>query len=229
MLKKKIAVFDVDGTIFRSSLLVELTDALVQEGIFPPQVRDAYNSYYQRWLDRQGPYGDYIQAVIDEFEKNAQGVRMKDFLRVAGHVGSFHRNRTYRYTRDLVAELKKKKYYLLAISGSPKVVVDVFAKYLGFDKIYARMQEVDKKNRLTGRTMHEGLINDKAQILLRAVEHEGLSLRNSIGVGDTMSDVSFLEMVTKPICFNPNRELYDYAKKKGWKIVVERKDVVYSL
>jgi phosphoserine phosphatase len=36
-------------------------------------------------------------------------------------------------------------------------------------------------------------------------------------------------MVETPICFNPNKKLYEYAKRSGWKIVVERKDVIYDL
>jgi len=30
--KRKVAIFDIDGTIFRSSLLVELLEALIAEG-----------------------------------------------------------------------------------------------------------------------------------------------------------------------------------------------------
>ncbi len=47
-------------------------------------------------------------------------------------------------------------------------------------------------------------------------------------MGDTETDISFLKMVDNPICFNPNKNLYNYAKKKGWEIVVERKDVIYK-
>jgi phosphoserine phosphatase len=50
-----------------------------------------------------------------------------------------------------------------------------------------------------------------------------------VGVGDTESDISFLELVEKPICFNPNKRLYTYAKRNDWKVVVERKDVIYEL
>ena len=39
----------------------------------------------------------------------------------------------------------------------------------------------------------------------------------------------FLEMVENPICFNPNEKLYTEAKRQGWKVVVERKDVIYEL
>jgi len=38
-----------------------------------------------------------------------------------------------------------------------------------------------------------------------------------------------LKMVADPICFNPNKELYDYARKAGWKIAIERKDVIYQI
>ena len=63
----------------------------------------------------------------------------------------------------------------------------------------------------------------------RAVEKENLTLQHSIGVGDTETDIPFLEMVAKPICFNPNSKLYRYAKRMKWDVVVERKDVVYEL
>ena len=48
-------------------------------------------------------------------------------------------------------------------------------------------------------------------------------------MGDTESDIAFLKMVENPSSFNPNLKLYQYAKRVGWKMVVERKDVVYSI
>jgi len=73
------------------------------------------------------------------------------------------------------------------------------------------------------------LISDKAKVLERAVQKEGLTLEGSIGVGDTEGDITMLSKVEQPICFNPNQLLYNEAKKQGWKIVVERKDVIYEI
>lgn len=70
---------------------------------------------------------------------------------------------------------------------------------------------------------------NKALILQRAVKKEGLTLKGSIGVGDTESDIPFLELVEEAICFNPNEKLYRAARRNGWKIIVERKDVIYEL
>ncbi|MCR4328337.1 MAG: HAD-IB family phosphatase [Patescibacteria group bacterium] len=226
--RRKVAIFDIDGTIFRSSLLIELVEELIAEGIFTPDVRNIYARDKQKWLDRKGDYETYITSVVTVFRRNVEGVRFDDFFRVAKRVVALHKNRVYHYTRNLVRELKKKKYYVLAISHSPKTAVDMFCKNLGFTKVYGLMYEVDGKGRFTGAMMHEDIIFDKSKVLQRAVEKENLTLRGSVGVGDTESDIRFLELVEKPICFNPNQKLYRTAKRKGWKIVVERKDVVYE-
>ncbi len=227
--KRKVAIFDIDGTIFRSSLLIELVDTFIIQGIFPKKAARLYERPHKEWMDRKENYGGYIHGVIKAFDKYVRGVSRKDLIKVAKKVASLHKDRVYRYTRDLVRELKKKNYYLLAISHSPKYITQEFGKKLGFDKIYGRLFEVDQDNRFTGALLYPDLIEDKAKILMRAVEKANLTLKNSVGVGDTETDISFLELVDRPICFNPNSRLYGVAKKRGWSIVVERKDVVYHL
>jgi len=56
-----------------------------------------------------------------------------------------------------------------------------------------------------------------------------VSLEDSVGMGDTLSDVGFLDVVRIPIAFNPNRDLFEVARQRSWPIVVERKDVIYNL
>lgn len=226
---KKVAIFDIDGTIFRSSLLIEVTEGLIQEGVFPKQIKKEYAKAYQNWVNRKDSYEKYIMAVVHAFEKNIKGVSHVDFVRITKQVIVLHKNRVYRYTRDLVKDLKKKKYYLLAISHSPKELVDEFCRSLGFDKVYGRVYEYDNHKIFTGKTLHLDLIKDKANILKRALEKEGLTLKNSVGMGDSEGDISFLKLVERPICFNPNKKLYLQAKKAKWKVVVERKDVIYFL
>ena len=93
----------------------------------------------------------------------------------------------------------------------------------------AKKYEVDKNNKFTGKALFTDLIDNKNKILKRAVEKESLSLKGSVGVGDTESDIAFLKMVERPICFNPNKKLYTRAKRSGWKVVVERKDMIYEI
>lgn len=225
---KPVAIFDIDGTIFRSSLLIELVETLVNEGVFPKKTRADYNKYYQKWFNRQGSYEEYINSVVRAFEKNIPGVDHHVFLRISRKVVAVNKNRVYRYTRDLIQKLKQKNYYLIAISHSPKDIVQGFCHQLGFDKIYGRDYEVGANGRFTNRTLHLDLISNKAKMLKYALKKTGLSLKGSIGVGDSESDIAVLKLVDHPICFNGNKKLYEKAKRAGWKIVVERKDVIYQ-
>lgn len=226
---KKVAIFDIDGTIFRSSLLIEITEALLDAGIFKPSIKKYYAEHYQNWLDRKGSYEKYIDGVVRAFENNIKGVRYEDFLKISKKVLAAKQERTYQYTRELIEQLKKKNYYLLAISNSPEVIVSNFCKQLGFDKAYGRIYEVDERGIFTGKILHEKIISDKAKVLQRAVGKEDLTIKGSVAVGDTESDIPMLKLVDGPICFNPNKSLFSVAKRNGWKVVVERKDMAYEI
>ncbi|MFA6253829.1 MAG: HAD family phosphatase [Candidatus Paceibacterota bacterium] len=226
---QKFAAFDVDGTIFRSSLLIELVEELIKAELFPPEARNHYESPFRRWLDREDSYEKYIGAVVEAFTKNIKGVYYGDFVDVVHKLIDEKKNRTYVYTRELVRNLKKRGYFLLAISGSPKGVLDSFCRELGFDKVYGRFYELGPGDRFTGLMVDEHLIANKANIIHRAMEKENLTQEGSIAVGDTADDISMLETVEKPICFNPNEKLYRYAKLNKWPVIVERKDVIYRI
>lgn len=231
---RSVAVFDIDGTVFRSSFLVELMEALIAAGIFPKTVRAHYADAWQRWQARQGSaktgfaYYEYIKNVIFAYRKHIKGVRRAEVWKVAERVVEFHKVRLYRFTRDLAKKLKR-THFLLAISHSPYEVVAPFARSHGFNKVYAQVYEVDKDVRFTGRVLYQDIILNKAKVVRRAVQKEGLALAGSVGVGDTESDIPFLKLVERPIAFNPSKKLYDYAKKRKWEVVVERKDVIYQL
>jgi HAD superfamily hydrolase (TIGR01490 family) len=227
--KHKFAVFDIDGTIFRSSLLIQLVERLIEREVFHSGVRDGYSQEYNNWVDRNGDYEDYIDAVVRVFRENIKGVYYGDFADVAREVVAEQSKRTYKYTRDLIANLKTKGYYLLAISHSPKTILDEFCTTLGFDKVYGMIYEIGPTDKLTGEIADEHIILNKANILKRAIAQEGLDIEDSIGVGDTEGDIPMLEMVERSICFNPNSALYKQAQVRGWEVVVERKDVVYHL
>ncbi len=227
--KQKVAILDVDGTIFRSSLLIQVVNRLIEKKVFPASTRRVYEREYERWLNREGDYDEYIAAVVKAFVKHLKGIHYSELADTAEEVVDEQWKRVYRYTRDLIKDLKKRGYFLLAVSHSPKTVLDKFCPRLGFDKTYGMLYEIGPQECFTGNIIEEHLILNKAAIVRRAIEKENLTLAHSIGIGDTESDISFLEIVEKPICFNPNSKLYRYARRTGWKVVVERKDVVYEL
>jgi HAD superfamily hydrolase (TIGR01490 family) len=227
--RRSVAAFDIDGTVFRSSLLIELVERLIERGVFPAEAREEYEEEHRKWLDRKGDNPAYIGKVVEAFAKQVKGKPYEEVANLAGEVIEEKRDRVYRYTRDLIKKLKREGYFLLAISHSPKFIADGFCYEQGFDKTYGTFYASGASGNFTGEIEDEELIFNKAAVLTRAARKEELSLEESIGVGDTESDIPMLEMVARPIAFNPNAALHAHAKKRGWEIVVERKDVIYEL
>lgn len=230
MTKQPVAFFDIDGTLFRSSLLIELVKQLVAEGIFPKDASEEYESELLSWRGREGSYEQYIDAVIKTFLKHIKGVHYGEFADIGRRVVAMQSKYVYRYTRDLIKRLKQDGYLLIAISQSPKTILDEFCGQYGFDKVYGRVYEIGPQDRFTGETVDEHLIQNKANIVKRVFDkNPSLTADFSLAVGDTEGDISLLESVSEAVCFNPNKILYAHAKRAGWEVVVERKDVIYYL
>jgi len=158
-----VAFFDIDGTVFRSSLLIELVEKLIEESVFPPQARDSFEPAMLTWRSREGTYEQYIKAVIETFLNNIKGVHYGEFADIGRRVVSVQSKHVYRYTRDLIHALKKDGYYIVAISQSPKTILDEFCGQYGFDKVYGRYYEIGPQDRFTGAVIDEHLIKNKSR------------------------------------------------------------------
>ncbi len=226
---KKLAVFDIDGTIFRKNLHFELINQLAWLKVFPNEVRHRLTEVYSSWIEHEGTYEDYRRALVDLYAEHIQGCSREDVLKAAQMVVPFHAKRTYVFSEALIKKLRKEGYHLLVISGSPIEIVEEYNKqYLKFDGVYGSVYETDKEGIYTGRAIFEpSRMKDK--VVEKYIQEHGLSLDDSYGIGDTESDGGFLKLVAHPIAFNPNQNLKALAEKEGWKIVVEKKDVIYEL
>lgn len=227
--KKKIAIFDIDGTIFRKNLQFELINELSWMNIFPRKVRDQIVTLYTNWLEHKGTYEQYRRGLVDLYEKHITGCTLEEVERASKIVISFHQDRTYIFAEKLIRKLRAENYHLIAISGSPiEIVKEYDRRHLKFDAVFGSIYGLDAKGVYTGETHYEP-VKHKGNLVKQYVYEHGLTLEDSYGMGDTESDASFLEIVANPIAFNPNENLKAIAQEKCWRIVVEKKDVVYDM
>lgn len=227
--EKKIAIFDIDGTIFRKNLHFELINELSWLKVFPSAVRRELTEVYSGWLEHSGTYEDYRKAIVRIYAEHIKGVSEAAVREAAHIVVPFHARRTYLFSEALIKELRDKGYHLLAISGSPIEIVEEYNEhYLHFDRVFGSIYSKDDKGIYTGEAEFEPSRN-KGEVLQQYVYEHGLTLDDSYAIGDTESDASILRMVTHPIAFNPNQNLKAMADAEGWRIVIEKKDVVYEI
>lgn len=225
--KRKIAIFDIDGTIFRKNLAFELINELAWMRVFKREVRNELVRLYTKWLDHKGTYEEYRKALVRLYVENLKGHKKSEIIEASRIVVPFFKERTYIFANNLIAELRRKKYHIIAVSGSPIEIVEEYNKYLKFDAVFGSVYETDDNGIYTGGEIFAPTAH-KGHVVKQYVVENNLTLDDSYGVGDTESDAKFLEIVDNPIAFNPNLNLKKLAEDKGWRIVVEKKDVIYE-
>lgn len=229
-MSKKVAVFDIDGTLFRSGLQREVFYELTKMGIVSQDMIDESTDKFRKWRHRihGNAFEEFDMVMVNAMDSTLPHLRVSDYEEAAHKVIEKRADNVYVYTRDLIKSLKKKGYFLLAISGSQHELVGPFAKKYGFDAWTGQEWEKDTKLEFfTGKRTytHTG----KEKILQTFLDNHDLTMKDSVAVGDSGGDISILSIVDHPIAFNPTYDLLEAAIEKGWKIVIERKNTSFEL
>lgn len=229
-MRKQFAVFDIDGTIARTSLLQQLVRVLVSHAKIDigagQQIESMLHDFRQRSADDD--FGSYMKQAVDiMFNAMPAGMTIEEYNEIIDVVVKTSLTHTYVYTRQLIAALKRNNFFLISISGSERRIVGTFSRALGFDAWVGQVQYLDDGTKLTGEIRALG--QPKDTILSTLITKFDLNTEGSLAVGDTSSDASVLSMVENPIVFNPNQALFKIAQSNNWMVVLERKDMVYGL
>lgn len=228
MTKNKFAVFDIDGTLMRWQLFHSIVNELAARGkLGQTSLHDIHNER-MKWKNRTDTdaFKSYEHNLVKVFYDAISSVNIADYDEVIDHVFESYKDQSYTYTKALIENLASKDYILIAISGSNQEIIDKIAQHYGFD-IAVGSKFGRKEDKLSGHS--EVIIDRKGAVLREIIKSHNLSTAGSYGIGDSMSDVSMLEIVENPIVFNPDVSLLEEAKKRKWNIVIERKNAVYKL
>lgn len=225
---KKLAVFDIDGTLFRSGLHSEVFYELIKMGIMPSQIAEETTAKHREWRHRShgNAFEEFEQVLVGSIDAHLPKLRVTDYEAAAQRVLKKKAENVYVYTRDLLYRLQKDGYFTIAISGSQEALVEPFAQRYGFDAWLGQKWGKGEEF-FTGEVTKTHTGKDK--LLQLFIDEYDLTLEGSYAVGDSNGDSGMLAMVDNPIAFNPTFELAEKARANGWKIVVERKNMSYEM
>jgi len=225
---RKFAVFDIDGTIIRTALFLQIVDELIARGHLDTRLGAHLNEKLEAYQSRahQTAFQEYNESAVRVLFDNLQYLKEVDYRAAADTVVAQSHRRVYVYTRELIKQLKEGGYFLIALSGSEQYTIERFTQHYGFDLVIGD-HYLTRNGHFTGEI--NSVFHDKGAALKRIVEEHGLDWKQSLGIGDSYGDTKMLDLVARPIAFNPEAELFEHASSKGWEIVIERKNVIYRL
>lgn len=231
----KAAFFDIDGTIFRNSLMIEHFQKLITFEVIDPEIwYTKVKKVYLEWEKRYGDFEEYLEILAGVYLEELKGVDRSYIDYIAEHVIKLNGDMIYKYSRNQIAWHKEQGHKVFFISGSPDFLVSKMAEKYGATEYRGTLYEVDENNRFTGNIVKMWDSISKLRELNDLIHKYDVDLDNSYAYGDTTGDFSMLKMVGNPVAINPNRELLEEIRedtilKEKATIIVERKNVIYKL
>lgn len=228
------AFFDIDGTIYRNSLLTEHFKKMIKYELLDSKIFDEnVKKTYTLWSERVGEYDTYLLDLTKVYVKAITGFSVKDNDFISDQVMKLKGNRVYKYTRDRIKWHKKQGHKIIFISGSPDFLVKRMAKKWEADDFCGSTYFIEN-GFFSGKISPMWDSEHKIQALNYFCEKYNINLNKSFAYGDTSGDYSMLQAVGNPIAINPSREFFyklknDSKLSKTTKVFVERKNLIYSL
>lgn len=233
-MKNTAAFFDIDGTIFRNSLMIEHFRKLISFEIIDPEVwYTKVKKAYDEWERRYGDFEEYLEILAGVYLQELKGVKREHVEYVANHVIETNWDMVYKYSRNRIEWHKDRGHKVFFISGSPDFLVSRMAEKYGATEYRGTTYYVDEENRFTGEIKRMWDSESKKRALKEIISDYDVDLSSSYAYGDTTGDLSMLRRMGHPIAINPNRELLieikeDKELSSKITIIVERKNVIYK-
>ncbi|MBZ2174229.1 HAD-IB family hydrolase [Schnuerera sp. xch1] len=229
------AFFDIDGTLFRNSLMIEHFKKLIKYEVIDPSIwYNKIKPVFEEWDKRYGDFDDYLEALGRVYIDELKGVNKSYIEFIASQVININGDMVYRYSRDRIEWHKSQKHKVFFISGSPDFLVSKMAEKYGATEYRGTTYLVDENNNFTGKIKKMWNSDNKQKTLAKFLDKYNVDLKKSYAYGDTTGDLSMLQIVGNPVAINPNRKfLLDIRKDENLcnkiTIIIERKDVIYKL
>ncbi|WZL74175.1 HAD-IB family hydrolase [Clostridiaceae bacterium 35-E11] len=229
------AFFDIDGTLYRDSLMVEHFKKLLKYEVIDSSLWHNHAKHaYLNWDKRQGNYDDYLLEIAQIYIESLKGLNHQNMDFISNQVIALKGDRVYRYTRAQIKWHQQQRHKVIFISGSPSYLVSKMAKKYGADDFKGTEYLIDENGYFTGEIVQMWDAENKQKSLLSFQEQYNINMKKSYAYGDTNGDFSMLQMVGYPIAINPTKELLQNIKlddeiSRKIAIIIERKDVIYKL
>ena len=229
----KAVFFDIDGTLFRDSLLVKHFEILKDNKVIDDKRwNEEVVPYYEKFKNRKGAYEDYLDKVSIAYQEGIIGVSQKDLFKYADEVVGKEKDRIYLVTKKAIEKYIEDGYYVFFISGSPEYLVKPFGKLYNATHSIAS-KYIMENDKFSGEVLPMWDSRNKIRSINYLADKYDLDLKKCHAYGDTNGDITMFQLVGNPHAINPSYELInklytDNELRAKTVIDIERKDVNYS-
>lgn len=228
----KLAIFDVDGTLFKGNLGIEFLKVLLAKQLFPPEIGAQIMQWYAKYKSGEVEKALAVDEIYKLYSQGMTGMSIDTATTVAAETFNNVKENIFPFAKTLVDQVVANGYTVILLSGSPVEMISEMANYLGIatDQISAGTLEI-QDDKFTGKVIsYPGSAEQKISEITKLLEKLGIEpdWSSSIAMGDNERDSLILSKVGKAYAFEPNDVLRDLATGNNWSIV-DKDNILISI
>ena len=215
------AFFDLDRTLIRGSANYPLAVAAFRSGHVPWRdlVKDTINAIA---FHRKGSTDAGSAALRERILRAVAGIHQADIIHLAHAIVPRVVSRAIPESLGLLSECKTAGQDRIVVSASPIELVAPIAEALGLEGAVATRSELED-GCYTGRLAGEFCYGAGKVIEIEKLAAErGYDLDQCSAYSDSVSDLPMMERVGTAVAVNPDHELRELARERGWRVVEVR-------
>lgn len=199
----KLAVFDFDSTLVKNETIDELASAY---GVSDEVVKITYLS---------------MNGELDFYESLKRRAALLKGMREADAIEVCHNLEFNKGAQDIVKWLKERGFMVVCFSGGFRIATSYYGALLRLDADFSNILHT-KDGILSGEIGGEMMFGDsKGNMLLRLQHLLGVSVENTLVVGDGANDLSMFKYASKKVAFCAK----DVLKKEA-NIIIDKHDLM---
>lgn len=219
MEERRVALFDVDNTIYQGYVIFDLAKLQTDTGLVPPTCFESLLKDTKDYSKGKILYRTYARRAMVHW---ADGLRDKPYSEIYNQTLNFLRseNKLFPYF-DKVVELLRSAYDIYLVTAEPQFVTGAIEDIFGLPKGACSIFE-SKDDKLTGNVV-EVLSTRRQKIsAIRKLLRRGHTLENSFGFGDSDSDIEMMEFTSFPIGFRKEKRDEKFEEQcllRDWNLI----------
>jgi len=214
--KEYVAFFDLDKTLLSVNSGSILVREAYKKGLM--NTYDLLNAIYLSWLYKFQLRDTSL--IVSGMGRWLKGVTLDGLNALSEHVVNNHLVDAIR--PEIYSEIKfhrRNNAEIVILSSAIIQICKPLGSYIGADNIICTVMEV-LDGIFTGAAENKFCFEDEKRIrLIQYCEMRNYNLSEAFYYGDSISDLSALQVVGHPVCVQPDNRLSRISHAKGWRIL----------
>jgi HAD superfamily hydrolase (TIGR01490 family) len=213
------AFFDVDNTMMRGASIYYFARGLAARKLFTMRDLALFAWGQVSFRLRGAENTEHISTAREAALAFVAGQKVDDLIRLSEEIyDEVMADRIWHGTRALALQHLDAGQRVYLVTATPVEVAQVIARRLGLSGALGTVAESEDgvyTGRLAGSMLHGPA---KAEAVRALAAREGLDLARCAAYSDSVNDLPMLSAVGHPAAVNPDADLRDYAKERGWDV-----------